>query len=483
MTAAVEDLCSVGAEAALALFRARKLSPVELMAALIARAEAVEPVINAFCDRFFDEALAKAKRAEARYMSRSARPRSLEGLPLAVKDDTAVKGRRRTGGSLFLKDQVDSVTAPAVERLLRAGAILHARTTCPEFCWTWTCASRIHGVTRNPWNPALTPGGSSGGSAAALAAGTTLLATGTDSAGSIRQPAALCGLVGYKPPYGRNPQSPDSAFDVANHIGPMTRAIGDAVLMQNAMAGPHPLDHTALAPKLWLPRRPKGVKGLRIAASLDLDCYAVEPDVRRETLAALAALETAGAVVEGVPMPWAQEAVAASGHYGDLLYADSLSQAVRDHPDQVCDTTRHFAATNAEVTPADFHHALAVAGRVWAEHLGPLFQRYDALCCPTVGVTEIPAEQKPWARSLRCGERLLTDAECSLTQLFNMFSRCPVLAVPSGFTDNGLPTSLQIVGRPLDDRTVFRLGAALERERPWAGRRPHGAADLEPGKG
>lgn len=466
------DLCDLAGADALALFQARKLSPVELMTAVIARAEAVEPAVNAFCDRYFEEALAKARRAEARYASRSARPRSLEGLPLAVKDDTAMKGRRSTGGSLIDADLIDRETAPAVARLERAGAIVHARSTCPEFCWTWTCTSRIHGVTRNPWNLAMTPGGSSGGSAAALAAGSTTLAVGTDSAGSIRQPAALCNLVGFKPPYGRNPQSPGSAFDSYNHIGPMTRTLGDAVLMQNVMAGPHPADHATVRPKLRLPTRPKSIKGLKIAYSLDLDCRAIDPEVRRETLAALQALAGAGAILEEVATPWAAAAIEASGHHGDLIYADAMTKAVRDHPDLVCDYTRYFEQQNRQVRPADFRGAMTLAGQIWAEHLGPLFQRHDLFACPTVGQPAIPAEQKPWDATLACNGRLLADHECTLTQVFNMFSRCPVLALPSGFTDNGLPTSLQVVGRPFDDRTVFACGVALEQQRPWSCRRP-----------
>ena len=201
------ELAYLSAAEALAAFRAGTLSPVELMAAVIARAEAVEPTVNAFAATYFDEAMARARKAEAKYAKPGGRTRALEGLALAVKDDTAIAGKPGTAGSLVPTNRVEGPTNPSIERLIRAGAIVHARSTCPEFVWPWVCYSKAHGVTRNPWNPAYTSGASSGGSGAALAAGATTLATGSDSAGSIRHPAAMCGVVGYKPPFGRNPNS------------------------------------------------------------------------------------------------------------------------------------------------------------------------------------------------------------------------------------------------------------------------------------
>jgi aspartyl-tRNA(Asn)/glutamyl-tRNA(Gln) amidotransferase subunit A len=178
------QLSSLSATEAIARFEARTLSPVELVRAVIERAEKAEPAINAFTETFFERALEQAHEAEGRYARSEARP--LEGVPLAVKDEAAIEGQRTTSGSLLWRDHVDATTSPCIERLLDAGAIVHARTTCPEFCCTTVTHSRLWGVTRNPWNPAYTPGGSSGGSAAALAAGTTTLATGSDIAGSLQ---------------------------------------------------------------------------------------------------------------------------------------------------------------------------------------------------------------------------------------------------------------------------------------------------------
>jgi Asp-tRNA(Asn)/Glu-tRNA(Gln) amidotransferase A subunit family amidase len=241
-----DDLCYLTATQARARFRARKLSPVELLDALIARAERVEPKINAFSDRYFEEARQAAKKAESRYMGKRGGPRPLEGIPLALKDVARLAGKRTTQGSLVLKNNVEKVSDPMVERLLDAGAIIHARTTVPEFCLSGVCRTRLFGTTRNPHNLDYGPGGSSGGSGAALAAGTTTLATGTDIGGSIRIPAAVCGVYGYKPPHGRNPEAFPANLDPFNHCGPLARSVADAALFQNVVAGAHPRDLDSL---------------------------------------------------------------------------------------------------------------------------------------------------------------------------------------------------------------------------------------------
>ena len=296
------ELCYMSATEALARFRDRSLSPVELTTAVIERADAISATVNPLGDCYFDQAMARARAAEAKYARPGGRPRRLEGIPLAVKDSSAVRGQRSANGSLINKDNIDSQTEPAIERLLRSGATLFARTTCPEFCWLFTTHSRIWGVTRNLWRLDVTPGGSSGGSAAALAAGATTIATGGDSTGSIRQPASQCGVVGYKPPYGRIPLTAGASFDPYVQGGPMTRTVADAALMITIMAGPHPLDHTSLPRKLTLPAEPMGIAGLKIAASFDLGHYQVINDVRRETRAALDALAHAGAEIVEVDL-------------------------------------------------------------------------------------------------------------------------------------------------------------------------------------
>ena len=461
------DLVYLSAAEALALFRERRLSPLDLLEALIERAERVEPIINAFSDTYFDEAREAARKAAARYAGDGPAPRPLEGIPLAVKDDTAIAGRRTTSGSVFLSDHVDAHSNPSVARLIEAGAILHARTTCPEFCWPWVCYSRLHGVTRNPWNPKNTPGSSSGGTAAALAAGTTTLATGTDSGGSIRMPAAMCGVVGFKPPYGRNPESADHSFDVYNHIGPMTRSVRDSALMQNVMSGQHPADHASVRETVRIPEALEGIEGLRVAYSFDLGFHELAPDVRHNTRDALDALREAGAQVSEVAIDWAAEATDLAGHWGDHLAAPAFADAVERHREEICDYTLGFAEQNARVSTSDFRDSVLGAGRIWRDHLGPLLEDHDAFVCPTVAVPDIPADLPSWQDFEVDGTPVPADGSWVMTILFNMFSRCPVLAVPSGFTASGMPSGIQIAGRPFDDLTVFRVGAALERTRSW----------------
>ena len=196
----MSDLHYLSATEALALFRARELSPVELMTAVIERAEAVEPVINAFAETHYHQALAQARAAEARYAGKGGEPRPLDGLPVAVKEEAEIAGQRNTLGSLPLRDVVAAQTAAFVQRIIDAGGIVHARTTTPEVSCAPVTWSRLWGVTRNPWNPQYSPGGSSGGSAAALAAGTAVLATGSGNGWADRGPAAVFRIRGFQPP-------------------------------------------------------------------------------------------------------------------------------------------------------------------------------------------------------------------------------------------------------------------------------------------
>src|SRR5215471_15302582 len=261
------------------MFRAKELSPVELVSAVIARAEAVEPTINAFAQTFYEEALQAAKAAEARYAGNGAQARPLDGIPVAVKEEAPIAGHKNTLGSLAMRDVVADATAPFVQRIIDAGGIVHARSTTPEFSCAPVTWSKLWGVTRNPWNTRFSPGGSSGGSGAALAAGSATLATGSDIGGSIRIPASFCGVVGFKPPYGRVPEFAPFNLDHYCHEGPMARTVTDCALLENVMAGPHPHDVASLRPKLRIPARLDGVEGWRIALSIDLGGFPVDDEV------------------------------------------------------------------------------------------------------------------------------------------------------------------------------------------------------------
>jgi Asp-tRNA(Asn)/Glu-tRNA(Gln) amidotransferase A subunit family amidase len=457
----MSELHELGAAEAIARFRARSLSPVDLMRAVFERAGKVEPILNAFTDTYYDEALEAAARAEERYARGVARP--LEGIPLAVKDESAMAGRRTTQGSLIFKDHVDTHTSFCIERLLEAGAIVHARSTAPEFSAATVTHSRLWGVTRNPWSPEHTCGGSSGGAGAALAAGSTTLATGSDIAGSIRIPASCCGVVGFKPPYGRVPEESPWNLDFYCHEGPLARSVADCALLENAMAGPHPLDVTSLRPKLEIPAEHAPIEGWRIAACVDLGFCAVDPEVRRNTERALQVFRDLGCRVEWVELGWTAEVLEAAKVHLGHLFGNLIAGEVDRHPDLVMGYTRQLAEIGRRTRAEDFLEALATVGRMYAT-LGPLLETHELLVCPTTALPAVAADFDPSVDALRIdGTSVDPILGWVMTHPFNMLSRCPVLSVPSGRAANGVPTGIQLVGRTYDDVAVFRAAAAYER--------------------
>jgi Asp-tRNA(Asn)/Glu-tRNA(Gln) amidotransferase A subunit family amidase len=463
-----DELCYLSATEALGRFKARKLSPVELMQAVIARADKVDPKINAFPIKHYDRALKQAKQAEARYMRTDGRLRPLDGLPVAVKDEAYIKGERVTFGSLIYKDFVADETNPSIGRVLRAGAVMHARSATPEFsCAPWT-HSRLWGVTRTPWNLQYSCGGSSGGSGAGLAAGITPLASGSDIGGSIRIPASMCGVVGFKPPFGRNPDSPPFNLDQYCHIGPMARTVADCALLQNVMSGPHPEDIVSLRPKLRIPAALGDIKGWRIALCLNPAQYDIDPDVTKNTAAAAELFRSAGATVEEVDLGWRRDDVvaAAAAHFG-TIFAPQVARYAKKHRKIMTDYALDFADWSRSTRKEDYLRGLEIETAMYRS-LGALFEKYRILLCPTLPLPATRAGESYVKRQLRINGKPQGRIENWLmTICFNIMSRCPVVSMPSGLAANGVPTGLSIVGRTYDDVSVFRAAAAYERERPW----------------
>ena len=455
------ELCYLSAVEAIERFKARTLSPVELLEALIQRAEQVEPKINAFSFEYFDEALAAARQAEQRYRQENTRP--LEGIPVAIKDESYIKGQKTTNGSLLLQDYVAETTSITVERLLEAGAIVHARTTTPEFSISAITVSRLWGATRNPWNLDMTCGGSSGGSGAALAAGATTLANGSDIAGSIRIPASLCGVVGYKAPYGRNPEDSPFNLDAYNHPGPLARSVADCILMQNVMAGPHPRDMASLKPKLVLPTRFDGIRDWRIAYSIDLGYQPVEPEVRDRTLAALDVFRSLGATVEEVDLGWTEQSLTATLDYlGYGLMGAYLKPYYESSREQLTGYVRAFTEYALQVSSQDYYQAEVIANEMYAS-LSAVFSRYNVFICPTIANTGVKADFDYSVDDVAInGVSVNPKFGWLMTYPFNMLSRCPVLNVPAGYASNGVPCGIQIVGPTYEDSLVFQAAAAYE---------------------
>ncbi len=460
-----EDICYLTATGALKLFKARKLSPVELMAALIKRADKVNPAVNCFADCYFDEAMAQAKASEARYMKRGARTAPLDGIPLAVKDAQRVAGKRTTQGSLIFKDAVDTHSDPMIERLQNAGAIIFARTTTPEFCLSGITASRIWGLTRNPWNTDWGPGGSSGGSGAALAAGLTTLATGTDIGGSIRIPASACGVIGFKPPHGRNPDGPPANFDRFNHCGPMTRSVADAALMQNITSGPHPLDHDSIRTKVKLPLDPAAIRGMKIAWSVDLGYVPVEDDVRQNMMDALDVFRRLGAKLEEVDLGWNGDVERNGMHwYNTMHFGRQTVWQQRDNADLMTDYAIKFAEMVKKNTSIDDVHKTWEQIHRMYQTLGPVLASHDVFICPTNNAPAVKADHDPWDQNFTVmGKRVDPEYGWVMTHQFNMLHNCPVMSVPSGHAVSGVPTGIQIIGRTWDDARVFKAALAYEK--------------------
>ncbi|MFF4991295.1 amidase [Streptosporangium saharense] len=468
----MDELHHMSAADALRAFRARRLSPVELTEAVIARAERTEPVVNALCHRFFDEALRQAKLAERRYVGQGEPPRPLEGLPTVVKEDEPVAGQPWTQGSLRHRDTVAEHTSVFVQRLLDAGVIVHARSTASEFASAAFTHSALWGVTRNPWNPEFSPGGSSGGSGAALAAGSTVLATGSDTAGSIRVPASFSGVVGFKPPHGRVPVDPPYHLDTYVHSGVLGRTVADVALAQNVVAGPHPGDVGSLRPRHVLPgpaELGRDLRGTRIALSEDLGDWTVDPVVRRNTREYGERLRAAGAHVEevGLLVPRARVLRAAAIHFHHGFGAAVAAEGRAPGP-HLTPYARAFARWAAEdAAGAGVLDGLAIESELYRP-VGELFERFDALVCPTAATSGLVAGEDYLDHGPEIdGERLGHYLESLLALPFNIMNRCPVLAVPSGIAGNGVPTGVQIVGRPFDDTTPFLVGAAVERRPCW----------------
>ena len=455
----MNEVVALGAVETLHLFRTKQLSPVEVLTALIQRVEHCEPTVNAVVDRRYDEAMEEARAATQRYAQ--GRALALDGLAVAAKEEHPMRGRTWQQGSLTLRDEFADIDHPIIERIQGAGGIIHVRTSTPEFCCAGFCHSTLWGITRNPWNTDFSPGGSSGGTGAALAAGYAPLGTGSDIGGSIRIPASFSGIVGYKAPFGTVPALPPYNLDQFCHDGAMARTVADTALLHNAIAGPHRFDQVALRRPPVIPTTAESAAGLRVAMCINLGDWPVDDAVERNTRAAAAALAATGVVVEEVSLPWTLSDIwrAAQSHFNTIMGA-GITKVAREHVAVLNDYTLDFAQSMSN--DLDFYAGLELEGRLW-QPLGALFERFDGLLCPTMAIDGFRAGDAYLDGAIRVGSGTVDQhIQGAMTLPFNLFSRCPVLSVPTGRSANGVPTGAQIVGRTHDDITAFRLASALE---------------------
>jgi aspartyl-tRNA(Asn)/glutamyl-tRNA(Gln) amidotransferase subunit A len=446
------------------LIAARELSPVELVGACLARIEQREPRLNCFITLTPELALARARQAEAEIRSGAVRG-PLHGIPLALKDLFETRGIRTTAGSLFFKDHVPGADAYVVERLYNAGAVLLGKLNLHEIALGVTNDNPHFGACRNPWDLRRSPGGSSGGSGVALAAGLCTGALGSDTGGSIRIPASLCGVVGLKPTFGR--VSLRGVVPLSwnlDHVGPMARCARDAAVLLGVIAGYDPLDPAAadLPVPEYTGALELGVAGWRIALAKDSFFTQADPDVLNAVQAASLVFSDLGARVGEAEIPNGMEAARANGLMVTSDAAAYHRQRLRDHPEMFGSDVRQRLETGAAYTSTEY--VLARRLQVEFRHqLERFFEDYDLLLTPTTPVAA-PLLESPDAVEQA---RILT----RFTAPFNL-SGLPALSVLCGFTSEGLPIGLQLIARPWAEEKLLRAAHAYESATEWRSRKP-----------
>jgi amidase len=466
------DLAFLPAVELLRLYRAGKTSPLEVMQAILARIDAVNPKVNAVVTLVREPALAEARRATGA-LRRGATRGPLFGIPVGIKDVTPTRGIRTTYGSTLFADHVPQEDALVVERLRAAGAIVIGKTNTPEFAFGPNTVNAVFGATRNPWNLALTAGGSSGGSAAALATGMCPLAEGTDLGGSLRGPASHCGVVGFRTSPGLIPRYPSTlAWDTYSVEGPMARTVADTALMLSVMAGPDdraPLSYAVDGREFPKAVRAPSVKGWRIASSPDLGgLVLVDHEVREVFEGAVAAFRALGARTDRAcpDMSAVPEIVQLSR--GLLMVARHADKLPR-HREVLQQGLVENTEQGLGLSSRDVARGELLRTQLWLRVREFLGGR-DLLLTPTSAVPPFPLEQ-PHVLEVN-GQPVGKAMQRSyLTYAFSVLG-LPAISIPCGFTRAGLPVGLQIVGKWRGEAAVLRAAAAFEAARPWAHRVP-----------
>ena len=466
------DLCYVPATDLMRLYRARKVSPLEVMQAVLGRIDAVNPLVNAYVTVAREAALGAARKATAG-MRRGAALPPLHGIPVSIKDLTPTKGIRTTWGSKIFEHHVPSEDALSVARLKAAGAIIVGKTNTPEFGAGANTFNAVFGATRNPWNLALTCGGSSGGAAVALATGMGPLAEGSDLGGSLRIPAAFCGVVGFRTTPGLVPVYPkEIAWDSLAVSGPMARSVADVALMLSVLAGPDdraPLSYDVDTRAFSAAVRRPSVRGLRVAWTPDLDgLIPVDAEVARVAAGASRVFRSLGARVTTASPSFTELndiVLGTRGLFMAALHGDRLAEWRGEMQKGLVWNIEQGLA----LTARDIGRAEKLRSALWHRVRG-FMERYDLLILPTVAVRPFPVEQ-PYPVALE-GQPVEHYTQWFFLTYALTVTGLPVISVPAGFTADGLPVGIQIVGRRRQEAAVLAAAAAYESAAPWADRVP-----------
>lgn len=459
--------------------RNKELSPVELMEWTLSRIDSLNPQLGAYITVMHDQAMTDAKAAEQAVINND-RLGPLHGLPIPIKDLEGVKGVRLTHGSLP-DDEIADSDALCVERIRNAGGIIIGKTNTPEYGHAGTTENRIFGPCRNPWDTARTPGGSSGGAGASVAAGITALAQGSDGGGSVRIPAALSGIFGLKATQGRVPRRHAGSYNMINNssVGPMTWNVLDSAVFMNVLAGPsHDAEYGTItdAPPDFTSNLDAGVKGMRIGLDTSsMGGAACDPAVAEAVKNAAKVLDQLGANVEEVefaPEPHSEIELKFLNFFCASGYARFAH--LLDNPESASQLTDYFRANlehGKKLSAADYMESLDATG-YYRQYTNRFFEKFDLLLTPVTATGAFEIDNPP----TEINGTTLRDTRwgfIAYTYIFNLTGN-PAASVPCGFDNDGMPIGLQIIGDMRDEIRVLQASAAYEAAHPWAGKTPPG---------
>ncbi len=463
----MNDLCRKSAVELAGLISRREASPVEVLEVYLEMIKKLNPRLNAVVTLEEEKALDAAREAEKELAGEGNGP--LHGVPVAIKDNVYTAGIRTTCGSMMMENYVPEQDAVLVERLKKAGAIVLGKTNLPEFGLIPVTDNLLFGPTRNPWNLEKTSGGSSGGSAAGIACGMFPLASGNDGGGSIRIPASLCGIYGIKPSFGRVPIHPRfPGWETMNHEGPLTRTVEDAALMLQVMAGAHRGDRMSLpqGDHNYLDALKRGVKGLRMAFSPDLGYAVVDPEVKKITARAAGAFEELGCEVEEIdPGLFSMEE-----DLQVMIISETMAKMEEDMDEwkeKAYPPYQVFMQMADSISGKDLARVQMRREELWSK-ARLIWEKYDLLLTPSTAVPAFTSgEGGPIGPETINGQPVGPVSWIAFTFPFN-FTGQPAASIPCGFTEEGLPVGLQVIGDRFDEHTVLAASAAFEKIRPWS---------------